>query len=133
MKSKRIRIGDYNLGIHLVKLFADPDLAGGTFDMGPDDKGNAEICVGLDRPRWEQVVGAALHEAMEFALIQVCVRYQPAPDFSSDNGGLMFFATHSQFSEATARAGCFLCACLPPLAMEYNRCHKRRTMKGGRK
>lgn len=112
------------MGSENVRLFVD-DTYGARF--GVDDNESASyITIGLDQDNWWQVVTALLHEAFEMSLYRHSCRYSQGPDYAADNGNYLFVATHTQFSEATARAALFIANCLPRLEEEYKKFHKKK-------
>jgi hypothetical protein len=113
------KVGTYNLGLTTVDLICNASASGGSFDMG-----RHEIVVGLDHEEWQDVVAVLAHESMEWALVELDCRMRPSCDHASDNGAYCFFATHTQFSEASARAARFMASALPDLAREYRRAAK---------
>lgn len=118
--SKSRLIGLFDLGCRKVRLYARPGASGGCYDSAPSS-GVAEIRVCIDYPRWQDVAAVLAHEALEMAFAEMGLRYSNSPDYSGDNGGWFFAMTHTQFSEASARAAWFLAGALPALAKAYRR------------
>jgi len=109
-------IGVYPCGGEEVQLILREG-TGGEFYTMPGKGCIARIKVGADAGHgWSFLVGTLMHEVMEFSMTRAGLRYGPAPDYSLDNGNYLFVMTHTQFSEASARAAMFLAAALPDLS-----------------
>lgn len=119
----RKKLGVFELGLHMVRLFAIHG-TGGAFRLLPDDGGFPFIEVGIDRNDWPFVVGILMHEAMELSAHTMGFRFLPACDVSCDNGGYMFLMDHAQFSEATARAAEFVAPAIPALEKLWKEKHE---------
>lgn len=111
-------IGVYPCGAEWVQLvLREGD--GGEFYTMPEPGHIARIKVGADSGKWRDVVAVCLHEITEFAMTRAGLRFTPAPDYGQDNGSHVFVMTHTQFSEANARAAMFVAAALPDLAKAW--------------
>jgi len=121
MKTKRV--GYYEIGPTQVELVVKGGNGGG-FDAGAKPGCVTQIWIGVDG-EWNEVVSVLLHEALEFCFMHAGLRYCPAPDYSDDNGGYLFSMDHTQFSEATARAGGFVAAAIPDLCLQFKKWKKR--------
>jgi len=121
-----IIIGHFDLGPESVLLVAR-DGFGGSLTTCQGDGKCGKISVGLDEKRWWQVVSTLFHEAMEYAMIKVGSRYSPSPDYSQDHGNYVFYMTHVQFAEASARVGMFVEYSIKKLEKQHKKRHKRRT------
>jgi hypothetical protein len=110
----RKRIGRFELGCRSVDLYVDVDTDGGSFNLAPDT-GIAEIVVGTSSDDWRRIVSNLAHESSEAAMSEMGLRYCQSPDYSRDNGGWLLVMTHTQFSEAMARASHFMADALPAL------------------
>ena len=106
-------IGVFDAGTRNVELYIREG-CGAEFHMQPSEKDQARITIGRDQ-EWLQIIGCLTHEIMEFTLANLGLRFSPAPDISQDNGSYYFSMNHTQFSEATIRAGLFLAVAIPAL------------------
>jgi hypothetical protein len=116
-------IGHYELGHQSVQLILR-DGDGGEFYTVPGSGKTPLIAVGGDYDNWFRVVEVLHHEAMELALTMCGCRYNPAPDNGGDHTGYMFFMSHAQFSDASARTGQFMAASLPDMARAWGKWRK---------
>lgn len=117
-------IGSYELGHQSVQLVIR-DGSGGEFYTVPEIGSTPRIKVGGD-VTWFRAVETLHHEAMELAMTMVGVRYAPAPDNGCDAGNYLFCMSHAQFSEASARTGQYMAACLPDLSRAWTKWRKAR-------
>lgn len=108
-------IGKYDLGLHICDLYIDPNISDGRFTCVHEATGRTRIVVGTRGSSWLYIVSVLQHEALELAFTVMGLRFTPCPDYSNDNGGFQFIMTHTQFSEASARAAYFIAAALPDL------------------
>lgn len=118
----RIRLGEFCIGNRPFLLFAIPALAGGSVEWFPQrNESIGEICIGLDREHWEDVLAVAVHETMETAIAEVGCRFKPTPDYAYASDGFVFHMDHNHFSEACARAANFLAGGVPKLLDAYQK------------
>jgi hypothetical protein len=116
-------IGHYELGHQSVQLvLRDGD--GGEFYVIPAVGKTPQIVVGGGYDEWVRVVEVLHHEAMELALTMCGCRYNPAPDNGGDHTGYMFFMSHAQFADASARTAQFITAALPDLSRAWGKWRK---------
>lgn len=111
-------VGCYQIGVENVDLFVREGM-GGEFYGCPEDSKCARIKVGLDNATWSGAVMILLHEAFEFAMERMRVRFTNSSNSSRDNGGYLFVFTHAQFTHLCADASDFVADCLPDLAKAY--------------
>ena len=114
----QVIVGNYDLGPESVQLVLRGG-SGADFYMNPGDGCSARIKIGMDghnQHEWGGIVGMLLHEALELSMTRMGLRYTPVPDYSFDNGQYLFAMTHTQFSEASARAAMFMASALPDFA-----------------
>ncbi len=115
-----VLLGTFPLGPRSVDVFADFLSTDGSFG------GRAEgMKIGLQHDEFHKVVDIALHEAMEFACMDIRVRWAPAPDVSCAHDGYLFVLTHPEFGEACARAAEFLTPVVPRLQQLWKERRKR--------
>ncbi len=105
-------IGTYKLGTEHVKLVLSNDINGGLISF--KTTGLLEITVGMHE-EWWQMVSTLMHEAIEFAFWRHGLRFVQTPDYGNDNGNYLFVASHTDYSEALARAALFITGSLPAL------------------
>lgn len=118
-------VGVYRCGPEDVQLvLREGD--GGSFFTVPEKGHICRIKVGADEGRWPMVVTTLMHEAMELTMMRAGCRYTPSPDFGEDNGSYTFVMTHTQFSEASARAAMFVAAAMPDLRKAWKKWRKRK-------
>lgn len=116
-----IYVGKYDFGNNVVGVLAEPGTGSASFCCSfanenpsaahPKVEGLNYIIVGLQHRRWRGVMDVLLHEALELALTELGLRFEPCPNFNKSHAGYSFFMTHEQFSEATARAAGFVSQC----------------------
>lgn len=116
------KLGIFDLGGNNVALYARPG-SGGSFQGRPEND-IPHITIGLDADEWGACATSLVHEALEYASVDLGCRFVPNPDYGLDSAGYAFFMRHDQFGEAVARATWFLVKALPVLANAYNQ-HKR--------
>lgn len=104
---KPVKVGTYELGYERVNLFTQDDF-GGRFWTLPKEGGFAEIYVGVASDNWKDVVVVLHHEATEFALTRMNLRYNKSEKWRVDSGGYLFVFTHSEFSQAAEYAAEFM-------------------------
>lgn len=116
-----IKIGEYDLGIRMVVVTADPSISGGSFNCVSSDHGKAEIVVGFKCDKWQDVISIFMHEALEMAYSDLAVRFKPCPDFAGATDGYVFMMDHNRFSEAVARVGWMTASVFRDLADAYRK------------
>lgn len=116
-----IEVGKFQLGLHNIKLYLDPNKAGGRVNLRPNDQGTAHIVVGIDDENYSDVQTTLLHEAYEAAMIDIGVRYSPSPSFSDESSNFVFLLTHNQLDEAHTRVSWFFTRALPHFRRAYNK------------
>jgi len=121
--AKRNRIGLYELGSRNVRLLTRSGTGGEFTTAG--EAGLGEICVGLDYETWREVFITLLHEVIEYAYMDMGVRFRPDQDYSNAADGYWFFCNHPQFDEVVARAGMFLSQAVPDLVHTYKKRGKK--------
>jgi hypothetical protein len=121
------KLGVYRLGTQHVSVVTFGNDDRGTIQLWPPP-GIARINLGLDQD-WDELVECVLHEALEFTMIQMLLRYIPAPSFSGSNGDFTFIMNHQQFQEMCARSARFLAEVMPDLAKRFN--HGKKKQKPG--
>lgn len=112
-------LGIFDAGIRNVELFVRPGVDA-EFSLQPREGKQAKITIGIEE-KWWGVVANLTHEIVELQFTDMGLRYMPAPDVARDNGAYLFSMNHTQFSEATARAGLFLSKALPVLEKYYKK------------
>lgn len=115
------KVGKVPLGCFEVDLYLDCKLAGGTCSMT-----DRKVVVGLAMEEWPDCVSVVMHEAMEYAMADLQLRFLPCWSASQANDDYTFHMTHPQFSEAMARAAMFVTKALPIIAAAWNKLHKKR-------
>lgn len=114
-------IGTYKLGSEYVELVLCDRDGGGAFWAMHDDTKRPRIEVGEKQEHWWQVVAILTHEVYEFAFYRAGLRFCRTPDWAQDNGSYMFVMSHTDFSEANARAAHFITEALPDLARAWKK------------
>lgn len=117
------RLGVFRIGYMNVEVILDWDQTGGSFYTAPDASGPPRIRIGMDYQNWQAVVTVALHEAMEFALVLLDLRYEKSGSLADNAAAYWFNFDHQEFAEALAITSSFLTPCLPQLAAKYNERH----------
>lgn len=120
-----IKVGTYDLGHENVDVYAVLNDQGGSYHCNPNEGGPARVRIGIRYNHWWETVNVATHEAFEFILDRMELKFRASGDTSRDSAAVLFVFTHSQFSEASARVAYFLTKLLPDLAMLYNKWKKK--------
>jgi len=120
----KILVGTYQLGLRNIKVFADPNTASGSVIMMPENKGVAEVNVGIAKS-WAETVSTFLHEAFELSFIDLNGRYSQSPGFCQEASDFIFLVTHNQFSDAGERVSELLVKALPALEKIYKKNQKK--------
>lgn len=113
-------IGTYNLGSENVRLYMTGE-SGGCFYAAPKPADTAKIEVGADHAEWWQTAAVLIHEVTELAYYRHGLRYAQTPDYAADNGNYMFIMSHTDFSEASARASIFIATAMPALEKQWHK------------
>src|SRR5260370_42625329 len=121
-----ILIGNFQLGLHNIRLYAEQDGTGGHVDLRPEDKGPAKIVVGADDSNWSDVQSTLLHEVYELVLIDQSTRYTQRPAFSDESSNYIFLLTHNQLDEAHTRVSWFLTRALGSFKKAYHKIWKQK-------
>jgi len=114
-KPAAIHVGTYELGYENVDLWLMPKERGGEFTLVPDGQPRAQIKVGGDYQRWQQVVNCLMHEAIEFAFCRRHVRFEQTEGLIGGHDRYRFFMDHNDFSEAIACASEFVTHAIYPM------------------
>jgi hypothetical protein len=124
--TQKVYVGNYSISNRTIDLFAILDSFDGSFALQENGVKTATIEVGFKNKNWRQVFEVVLHEATEFAMSDVGLRFQPAPDFAYENGSYTFHMDHTQFSNICAKVSEFLTLALPDLFKVFDD-HKQKT------
>jgi hypothetical protein len=116
---KELLVGNFKLGLHNVRLYANPDGIGGHVDILPQDQGPSKIVIGINDPNWADVQGTLLHEIYEAVFIDLNVRFGKRPSFSEEASNFLFVMTHNEFDEAHSRVSWFLKSAFEPFKKMY--------------
>lgn len=116
-----IEVGTFQLGLHNIRLFADPDSTGGHVNLRPEDHGLPRIVVGVDDQNWSDIQATLLHEAYEAVMIDLGTRYSQRPSFSDESSNYIFLLTHNQLDEAHTRVSWFFTKAVPPFKKVYHK------------
>lgn len=114
---RRKHICTASVGGVYTKFYVTGD-CGGEFRA---DSGTIDI--GLDEGEWV-VLGTLLHEIFEMVMTFRGLRYTNHPDYSQDNGALVFWMQHHQYSECCNLAAQPFAAVAPVLLKEHKKFHK---------
>jgi hypothetical protein len=125
LKLEKKVLGKFALGPVMVELETDPNATGGWLSFLYEKKG-ARISIGTNATGFGRIYDVIMHEALEFAACQVCVRYRPDPDYADSSGGYYFAMNHEQFAEVVARASVFVRNTMWLVDEEYKRTEKLR-------
>lgn len=117
-------LGTFDAGLHYVDLYAREGVDA-EFRFQPGVGKKLRIVIGVN-DSWWTVLGCLMHEITEATYVDMGLRYVPGPDISKDNGAYAFFMSHTQFSEATARAGLFLSKAIPALEEHWKKINKEK-------
>ncbi len=126
MSKTLMTLGTFPLGPRNVEVFVDRAHGNGSF-AGPE----SGMEIGLAHQDFATVMGVLVHEAMEFAMMDIRCRWTPAPDISHGHDGYLFVMTHPQFGEASARVGEFLAAMVPTLYAAWKQ--EQKVLRKGKK
>jgi hypothetical protein len=126
------RVGVYALGPASVELWVDDETASANFSLFVDGELGKlpRIRVGTRRRTWHGVFETMMHEVVEMAMVQVCCRWAPNPDYATSNAGYLFVVNHEQFSDVVSRAAEFIADAGAPLLREFKRSARRKKSKG---
>jgi len=115
-------VGYWTCGTTAVQVVAREG-TGGEFYSCPDSDNMAvpRIKIGMDQP-WGQIGETLMHEALEFASVQLGLRYEPC--FKTCDPEYAFFMSHGQFSEMICRASELVIHMLPILSSVHSRWKK---------
>lgn len=114
-------IGVFKLGIENVRLLVNHQGDGGSFNLHPDqDLGTITISL-YDGKDWPHTIAVLLHEAMEYAMCRLRLRYTITPGMSRSHADYTFVMNHEQFAEMAEQVGHFMAACVPVLSDYYGK------------
>lgn len=111
-----IYLGDWDFGTQVISLLAHIGTASGSVCSSFAQKKNAPkayhskvegknyITVGVNHHRWRHCLAVLMHEALEFAFMEMGLRFQYSPRWSDSHANYSFLMTHEQFSEAVDRS-----------------------------
>ena len=122
----KILVGNFQMGLHNIRLYADPEGTGGHVDLRPLDQGPAKIVVGINDEAWPNVYSTLLHEVYELALIDQSTRYAHRPAFSDESSNYIFIVTHNQLDEAHTRVAWFLVKSMKDFKKAYDKFWKEK-------
>lgn len=132
---KQVIVGEFYCGFERVQLVLREGL-GGQFYTSPGEHQLARIKVGAqeDGRKWGFVVACLLHEILEFAMFRADARFTPDNrNEPKSHADYLFVADHQKFTDYTNKAAEFLTDALPPLATAYQKWHRKRKRKNGRR
>lgn len=89
----------------------------------------ASITVGLDTRYYEGCFATLLHEATEFLLSDLGVRWDRDLAYGTHADQYLFSFNHAIFSEAMARLSYFLCQAMPKISEAYRDNRKQKAAK----
>ncbi len=122
-----IFIGEYQLGYRNIRLYGT-DGTGGSVIMTPKDKKSTQIRIGFNDD-WPEVICTLLHEAYELSLVEMNVRYDNSPSFSTESSRFLFLVSHNKLDEVHTRVAYFLVWSQEDLKNAYNKFQKARKKK----
>lgn len=115
------------LGTRNVEVYVTDDY-GGKLAGAPGTKA-ACILVGLANKSWPHTLSILMHEAMEFANIELCTRFTVTPDYAMSSDGFVFVQSHQQFSEAVARCAYFMSDVVDKLHASHTKFHRPKSSR----
>lgn len=125
-------VGAYRLSEHNCRLILRPG-SGAHFEMTPKGKGLAEIYVGADQKKFLYLLENLYHEAMEFAMAEVGVRFENSSLFAFSGDRYHFSFNHPQFTEICSRAVNFVEDCRSDLRKAWIAWNKPKAKKRKRR
>ena len=116
-----IKVGIYYMGAENVALYLRSG-TGGDFSLAPRDGSQAFIAIGHygGNADWPKIVSDIQHEALEFAMSRLGLRWLQAPSSSDSHAAYAFHMTHEQMDEVAGMTGHFLASCLPDMARHFD-------------
>jgi hypothetical protein len=108
---RKIKVGTYYLNGAATELwFRDGE--GADFDSAPSKHGSLpRITTSADTDLWN-IISHILHEANEFVLVDMGLRYYDRQNYPIDAGGYLFVLDHHKFSLMNQYSAYFLSQCL---------------------
>lgn len=110
-----VYVGRYQIGSEMIQVLGQAREYGGFFDSSPTSDyhpdeiiGVPRIVVGFAAASWRFVLDVLMHEASEFALVQLSCRYDRTDSRGSSSARYHFFFSHEQFAEANTRTAFFI-------------------------
>lgn len=116
-------VGTYHIGDVSVQVVLREGGGADTF-VHPGDIPNPRIKIGADVDTWGEVLGALVHEAVEYCMARLRVRFQRADSEHWDSTSYVFIFNHEQFSDISRRVGDFEARCLPDLLKAWRKWHR---------
>lgn len=121
-----IYIGHFNLGFESVQVLGCTKEKGGSFSTGTTDKlhkdekqGMARMLIGFDYSSFWHVQDVLMHEALEFAMVRLYLRFECSEAMSRSMANYNFVMNHEQFAEVSTRASWFMWHAITPLRAAY--------------
>jgi hypothetical protein len=121
-------IGTYDLGDEVVGLVGELGTSNGhifiptasqTKAQHSNCNGLPHITVGMSQGRWARALEVLLHEAFEYAMMRMSLRFACSDNWSRSHADYVFLMTHEQMSEGMSRIAPFLASAQPDLSRVY--------------
>lgn len=126
-------IGEYYLGTEKVALMVDTEMYGGEFSTYTARKlhkkytGHSFITIGFGNSNtWRKMVEILLHEAIEFSLMRMNLRFKSDDDSDTESTGYTFMFQHRDYSQVIQRASWFVSYAWPDLKKVWTKKRKKR-------
>ena len=107
-----------------IDLYVDGDSEDGRFSVRDKE---VKITIGIGNMSWANALGVLMHEVVELMWHCERCRYAKTRKGSDSIDGLMFVATHEEYTSIVGFSACLLAEMIPDCQAAYVKLHHRKT------